>query len=411
MKLDLSSIIALGLDGLSYDSLKSHEEKIIPSIKLFNERGQGFTSLPKLKAPVLAVKEMAHNLKGKFKDVVILGIGGSALGINCLRDSLKGPYWNINGSPRVFVLDNLDMVDEVEKIIDLDETLFLVISKSGRTPETMGEFFYFKEKVSAKNFLFITDPTDGVLRKLSKEMRIATLDIPKNVGGRFSVLTAVGLLPAALMGIDIENLLDGADSMLASFQSEEFDLNFPFQIATIQYLLDWRHGISMNVMMPYSTRLQTFADWYSQLLAESIGKDGKGLTPIRALGVTDQHSQIQLYNEGPNDKLIMFIEVEEGSETSMPSIDVPDLSYLSNVSFHRLMNLEKKATEQALSEYKKANLTIKIPRIDEYELGKLFMLFESSIAFLGEYYSIDAFNQPGVELGKTLTKKLLSQSK
>lgn len=212
------------------------------------------------------------------------------------------------------------------------------------------------------------------------------------------------------MGIDIEAMMDGAQSMVDSFMSTEFDLNLPFQLATIQYLLDWKHGIPMTVMMPYSTHLWTLADWYRQLLAESIGKDGKGLTPIRALGVTDQHSQVQLYNEGPTDKLLMFIEVKEGSDTRIPKVENEALSYLSGVSFHELMNVEKRATEKAVTEYRKPNLSIKIDRIDEYNLGALFMLFEASIAFLGEYYSIDAFNQPGVELGKTLTKDLLSQS-
>jgi len=410
MQLSLTQLFSLGMDGLTPDELRSHGEKIIPYLDQFKARGQGFPTLPKLSAQVLAVKQMAQRLDGKFDDIVILGIGGSALGPNCLRDTIKGPLWNTHGSPRLFVVDNLDLVDEVEKVVNLDRTLFIVITKSGRTPETMGEYFYFKNKVSKENFVFITDPENGELRKIAKEMQIPTLDLPPNIGGRFSVLTPVGLLPAVLMGMDIEALLEGAQTMAESMMSPEFDLNLPFQLATIQYLLDWKHGVSMSVMMPYSTRLLTFADWYRQLLAESIGKDGKGLTPIRALGVTDQHSQVQLYNEGPTDKLMMFIEVEEGSETRIPKVENPELSYLSEVSFHRLMNIEKKATEKAVTEYRKPNLTIKIPRIDEHCLGQLFMLFEASIAFLGEYYSIDAFNQPGVELGKTLTKDLLSQS-
>jgi len=406
----LTQLFSLGMDGLTPSELRAHGNKIVPFLEQFKSRGQGFPLLPKLSAQVLAVKQMADRLKGKHKNIVILGIGGSALGPNCLRDTIKGPLWNSYGSPRLFVVDNLDLVDEVEKAIDLDETLFIVITKSGRTPETMGEYFYFKNKVSKENFIFITDPKDGELRKIANDMQIPSMNLPSNVGGRFSVLTPVGLLPAALMGMDIEALLEGAQSMVDSMMNPEFDLNLPFQLATIQYLLDWKHGVSMNVMMPYSTRLLTFADWYRQLLAESIGKDGKGLTPIRALGVTDQHSQVQLYNEGPTDKLIIFIEVEEGSSTTIPKVENEALSYLSNVSFHQLMNVEKKATEQAVTEYRKPNLTIKIPRIDEYNLGQLFMLFEASIAFLGEYYSIDAFNQPGVELAKILTKDLLSQS-
>ncbi|MFT7184148.1 MAG: glucose-6-phosphate isomerase [Oceanicoccus sp.] len=411
MELKLDQILALGMEGLSPSDLKAHANKIEPYLEQFKARGQGFANLPKVSAHVLAVKQMAERLKGKFEDIVICGIGGSSLGAHCLRDTLKGPYWNMHGSPRLFVLDNLDLVDEVEKVIDHDKTLFIIISKSGRTPEPMSQYFYFKEKVSRENFVFITDSEKGELRKIADELKIPTLTVPDNVGGRFSVLTPVGLLPAALMGIDIERMMEGAAKMADSFMSKEYDLNLPFQLATVQYLLDWKHGIRMSVMMPYSTRLWTFADWYRQLLAESTGKDGKGLTPIRALGVTDQHSQVQLYNEGPTDKLLMFIEVEEGSETVIPHVENEAMSYLSGVTFHQLMNTEKRATEQAVSEYRKPNLTIKIPRVDEYSLGQLFMLFEASIAFLGEYYSIDAFSQPGVELGKTLTKDLLSKQK
>ena len=162
-------------------------------------------------------------------------------------------------------------------------------------------------------------------------------------------------------------------------------------------------------MMPYSTRLYSLADWYRQLLADSIGKEGKGLTPVRALGVTDQHSQLQLYNEGPKDKLIVFIEVEKEESPQIPKVGCKALSYLSGLSFHGLMNTEKRGTEQALTEYKKPNVTISIPEVSPYELGQLFMFFEAGIAFLGEYYRINAFDQPGVELSKKLTKQLLSQ--
>ena len=410
MKIELDEIIKLDSIDIDNGTLRAEGSKIAGFLSDFKARDQGFPTLPKLKAQVLAVKSLADQLKAKFEDIVILGIGGSSLGNICLRDALKGPYWNNHGSPRMFVLDNLDLIDEVEKVINIEKTLFVVISESGRTPETMSQYFYFKEKVSKDQFVFITDPEGGELRKLGNEYNIPMLDIPPNVGGRFSVLTPVGLFPAAMLGIDIETMLEGAEEMAKSFESDEFDLNLPFQLAATQYLLEWKHGISISVMMPYSSHLWTLADWYRQLLAESTGKDGKGLTPVRALGATDQHSQLQLYNEGPMDKLLILIEVEEGTKKVIPKVDVESLTYLSGVGFHQLMNVEKEATVQALTQYKKPNLTIKIPRVDERELGKLFMLFEASIAFLGEYYRIDAFNQPGVELGKNLTKDLLSRT-
>lgn len=407
--LHLESLIELGMDGLDSAALEAEGVKIPDFLAAFKAREQGFPQLPRSKAQLVAVKHLAMQLQGKFENIVVLGIGGSSLGITCLRDALKGPYWNMHGSPRLFVMDNLDLIEELEKVIDPDKSLFIVISKSGRTPETMAQYFYFREKVSKENFVFITDPEGGELRRIGYADGIPMLDIPQNVGGRFSVLTAVGLFPAALLGIDIEALLEGAEEMVSSFYKEEYHLNLPFQLAAVQYLLDWKHGIQMTVMMPYSTNLWTLADWYRQLLAESIGKEGNGLTPIRALGATDQHSQLQLYNEGPTDKLLILMSLAEAESKTIPEVKNEAMSYLSGVSFHNLMNVEMKATAQALSQYKKPNIHIELPKLDAKELGKLLLLFEGSIAFLGEYYSIDAFNQPGVELSKKLTKESLTQ--
>lgn len=408
MKLKLDALIELGFHGLPWSKLKEQESKIGEFLERFGERDQGFPQLPKVKSGMLASLKLADKLRGSFKDIVVLGIGGSALGVTCLRDALKGPYWNLGEGPRLFVLDNLDTVGELESLLDLDKTLFVVITKSGTTPETMAQYFYFKEKVSKENFVFITDPEVGELRKIGRELSIPMLDIPANVGGRFSVLTPVGLFPAALLGIDLEELLRGAEDMERCFHAMEMELNLPFQLATVQYLLDWERGIPMTVMFPYSTRLHTLADWYRQLLAESIGKEGRGLTPVSALGVTDQHSQLQLYNEGPTDKLFCFIEVAKQNSPTIPEVDNAKLSYLSGLRFDELMAVELKGTRQAISEYKKPNLTIEIPELNAYELGQLFLFFECSIAFLGEYYKINAFDQPGVELSKKLTRQLLS---
>jgi glucose-6-phosphate isomerase len=409
MRLKLDGLFST---GLSLQELQAESNKIPVFLNQFYSRGQGFHELPKWKGYVLAVKQLAEKLRprferGEWKDIVVLGIGGSALGITCLRDALKGPMWNLHGSPRCLVLDNLDLIEESAASLDLEKTLFIVISKSGQTPETLAQYFYFKERVNKDQFVFITDPDHGALREMGKKEGIALLDIPENIGGRFSVLSSVGLLPAALLGLDIEALLEGAEEMAKSFQSTEWELNLPFQFASIQYLLDWKKGIHMTVMMPYSSRLWMFADWYRQLLAESIGKDGKGLTPIRALGATDQHSQMQLYNEGPTDKLICFLEILEKDSPRIPKVEVESLKYLSGLNFHHLMNTEKAASEQALTQYKKPHLSMEIESLDEKTLGALFMFFEASTAFLGEYYGVDAFNQPGVELGKELTRSLL----
>jgi glucose-6-phosphate isomerase len=213
-------------------------------------------------------------------------------------------------------------------------------------------------------------------------------------------------------------LLAGTRSMRDRFLSTDFDTNLPFQIATIQYLLG-NKGKTINVLMPYAQKLIRFADWYRQLLAESIGKKlnsqgdevNVGLTPINALGATDQHSQNQLYNEGPNDKLIMFIEVEKFShDPKIPNLypQNTSLAYINNIGFTKLLNTEKKGTEQSLCKNDRPNLTIKIDQINAFTLGELFMLFEGATAFLGEYFKVNAFDQPGVELSKILTREMLS---
>jgi glucose-6-phosphate isomerase len=280
----------------------------------------------------------------------------------------------------------------------------------------MSQYFYFRDKINKKkldpkkHFVFITDPENGLLREIAKKEKIPSFEVPENVGGRFSVLTPVGLLPAALLGIKIEKMLAGACKMRDQFLSNNPKENLPFQLAKIQYDLA-KKGKSINVMIPYSQKLFRLADWYRQLLAESIGKkfnnDGKvvnvGITPVNALGVTDQHSQLQLYNEGPNDKLFIFIEVEK----LKPVLKIPSQLFNKNVTFNQLLQIEKDATASALTKNSRPNFTIKIDEINEENLGALFMLFEGATAFLGEMFNINTFDQPGVELSKKLTKEAL----
>jgi len=382
-------------------------------LKKIHARKQGFYDIIDDEKTIKEINSFAKSIEGKYEDIIVLGIGGSALGTICLKESLTHLP-----KPRLHIIDNIDpiLIKEVDNTINYEKALFIVVTKSGSTPETLSQYFYFKKQVEDRglnqneHFLFITDPEKGLLRKISKTEQIPTFDIPENVGGRFSVLTAVGLLPAKLIGINIEELLEGAKKIRNKFLSENFEENIAFQLASIQKTMNEK-GKIMNVIMPYSHKLIKFADWYRQLLAESIGKEGVGITPINALGVTDQHSQSQLYNEGPNDKLFIFIEVEKLG----PHLEIPNpypneeaSEYLKNTSFNELMKIEKQATEQSLTKNNRPNITIKINEVNEDSLGELFMLFEASIAFLGEYYNINAFDQPGVELSKNLTKELLT---
>ncbi len=239
------------------------------------------------------------------------------------------------------------------------------------------------------------------------------MEIPKNVGGRFSVLSPAGLLPAALIEIEIEELLKGAKNMRNKMLSINLNENLPYRLAVIQYLL-YKKGKTINVMMPYSQKLFYLSDWYRQLLAESIGKNlNTGITPVKALGVTDQHSQSQLYNDGPNDKLIIFIETENFShKVPIPNdyINSEEVEFLKNADFNTLIKVEKQATEKSLTKNDRPNITLKIKSISEESIGEMIMLLEGSVAFLGELFNINAFDQPGVELSKKLTKEILKKN-
>lgn len=388
IKLDKENSLA-NLDGAN---IRGYLDKI-------EARDQGFYKI--VDNDVSEILDFAASVEGKYEDIVVLGIGGSSLGTICLRQSLT----HLHESIELHVLDNIDpdYMAQLSDVLDFEKTLFIVISKSGGTPETLSQYFYFREKCD--NFVFITGPT-GLLRETGEKEGIKMFEVPENVGGRFSVLTVVGLLPAALIGLDIKKLLEGAQEMRDKFLSEDLEENMPFQIAQMQYQ-HGGEGRNMTVMMPYSQRLIRFADWYRQLLAESIGKSKDvGLTPINALGVTDQHSQSQLYMDGPDDKFFIFIKVENlGQEVLIPGDEV---DYLKGVSFNKLMHIEQKGTTDALTHNKKPNITLNVPEVNEHNLGALFMLFEGATAFLGEFYGINAFDQPGVELSKKFTKELLT---
>jgi glucose-6-phosphate isomerase len=375
--------------------------------------------------------ELASRAQGRYDDVVILGIGGSALGPIALRTALRPGAWNTlsnearGGFPRLQVLDNVDpeTIAALLERLDLGRTLFIVTSKSGGTAETMSQYLIVDDRVSkarlaaTEHFVFVTDPVQGALRPLAKQRGIPALDIPPNVGGRFSVLTPVGTLPAALIGIDISQLLAGAAEMGKRCSTEELARNPAGIYAMLQWLADTRYGKTINVLMPYSDPLRDFAAWFVQLWAESLGKHtpgggSVGSTPLAALGATDQHSQVQLFMEGPKNKTVTFISVRErATDITIPRsfADVKELGYLGGHSLGELIDVEQRATAGALARRGRPNLTIQLDRVDPYHVGGLMMFFEIATAFAGQLYGIDAFNQPGVELGKQFAYALLGR--
>jgi len=375
--------------------------------------------------------EFADRARGRYDDVVILGIGGSALGPIALRTALRPSAWNMlstearGGFPRLQVLDNVDpeTIAALLERLDLTRTLFIVTSKSGGTAETMSQYMIVDDRISkaglpaAEHFVFVTDPAQGALRPIARQRGIPALDIPPNVGGRFSVLTPVGTLPAALIGIDISQLLAGAKEMGDRCSTQDLARNPAGIYAMLQWLADTRYGKTIDVLMPYSDPLRDFAAWFVQLWAESLGKhtpDGGsvGPTPLVALGATDQHSQVQLFMEGPKNKTVTFIAVKErAADIAFPRsfADVKELGYLGGHSLGELIDVEQRATAGALAKRGRPNLTIHIDRVDAHHVGGLMMFFEIATAFAGQLYGIDAFNQPGVELGKQFAYALLGR--
>lgn len=386
----------------------------------------GFPALPEDVALRTALKADALASRSDIDDVVLCGIGGSALGPNMLRSALCPPRWNEldltarGGWPRLHVMDNVDPVtmSALFDRVDLKRTRVLVISKSGGTAETMSQYLVVREKLNAlgaewpkKVLRFITDPEKGVLRAIAKTDGIITYDIPPSVGGRFSVLTAVGLAPAAFIGIDIDALCDGAAAMRDRCEATELAKNPAGVFAVLQQLHDQKNGRSIHVLMPYADALRDVANWFVQLWAESLGKvlpggGNVGPTPLPALGATDQHAQVQNFMEGPHDKTVTFIAVGKlDRDITIPSLhaNFPDLAYLGGNTIGALLDAERRATAGALASSGRPNGVLHIPKVDAHHLGELIMLFEFATAFAGALYGIDAYNQPGVELGKHFT--------
>lgn len=381
------------------------------------------------------VKEYASMIKDRFENILVLGIGGSALGGIAVTEALLKPYWNLlteerrEGLPRIFFLDNIDpdVISSLLDILDLKKTLVNVITKSGSTAETMSQFMIVKDRLEKElgdtyryNFVATTDKKTGVLRQIAEQEGYKTFVVPDDVGGRFSVFSAVGLLPLALVGIDIDAIVNGVKDMDLALKNTDIRENIAAQNALIHYLMDTKKGKNLSVMMPYSSRLKYVSDWYVQLWAESLGKNKDkngadvniGPTPIKALGATDQHSQIQLYNEGPNNKVINFIRVEEFDTTlEIPRIfEYTGIGYLGGKTINQLINAEADSTRVALSDYCRPTVTITLPKVDGYNVGQLLYMLEVQTAIAGELYNINTFNQPGVEQAKNYTYALMGRA-
>ena len=405
------------------------------------QRGElGYAALPSRRDYRDSAMGLVNDYQGRCTDLVVLGIGGSALGNIAVQAALNPATYNLQSgakrkAPRLFVLDNVDpaLLKDTLDLLGrrLTSTVFNVISKSGETAETASQFMIFRDllrrrlgEAFASHVVATTDAQQGTLNRIARQDGYAMLVVPDDVGGRFSVLSPVGLFSAAMCRIDIDALLAGAADMAGRCAGGDWTVNPAGMLAAISYLMYARKGKPMHVMMPYSNRLYLLADWYRQLWAESLGKADRrgagdddekifvGPTPIKALGTTDQHSQVQLYREGPNDKLTIFLEVKKHPrDVRIPDDfgEIPGLSYLRKQRMSKLITAEKIATEYAMAVSNRPTVTIKFPEITPGTVGEFFYLYEYTTSLMGELLDINAYDQPAVELGKQATFALMGR--
>jgi glucose-6-phosphate isomerase len=407
------------------------------TVRSYRAAGEyGFMALGAQDALVGELEAFAAARHRTFDHLLILGIGGSALGMRALLTALRPAAWNEwpadrrDGWPTVTILENVDPMTVAATLDRLDprRTLVNVISKSGGTAETLAQYLivrsWLEQAVGVaalrEHVVVTTDPERGALRALVRDEGYPLFEVPPAVGGRFSVLTAVGLLPAALVGLDIRELVAGAADAVRADESEVLAENLPALWAGLQWQAQLTRAANIHVLMPYSDRLRDTAEWFRQLWAESLGKQHdrqgtevfRGPTPLAAIGATDQHSQVQLFMEGPFDKTITFIRVAD----TMQMVPIPangeqrtangddPLSYLPGHTLGQLLDAEFLATREALRQKGRMNMTLTLEALGPRELGYLLMFFQLATGYAGAWYDVNPFDQPGVELGKDLTR-------
>ncbi|MBN2588441.1 MAG: glucose-6-phosphate isomerase, partial [Sedimentisphaerales bacterium] len=426
-----------GITPSQWEALTNQTSPVIS--KLNQERKEGKTpyrDLPFNTQISQDVQDLASKYEEGYENLVVLGIGGSALGNIALQTALNSYMYNNDQAqregPRLFVFDNVDP-QQFGSFLDwisdkLDKTIFNVISKSGQTSETAAQFMIVCDMLSEilgpeslrDHVVATTDAKKGTLRTIADKLNLRCLEVPDGVGGRFSVLSSVGLFSAAVCGVDIDLLLEGARDMDKRVSNENFLQNPAAINAAIQHHF-YNRGKKISVMMPYCYSLKDLCDWYRQLWAESLGKEinlkGEkvyvGPTPVKALGTTDQHSQVQLYREGPNDKLFTFLHVnnfEKDIEIGAAPDCSPELGFLAGKNLSLLLNNEKTATEYALLQSQRPCLTVHFDKVDAYSVGQFIYLYQATTSFAGALFGINTYDQPAVELGKEATFALMGKN-
>ncbi len=393
------------------------------TVSKLNDKVSGFYNA--VIDPVLSQIVQTETLAKKFlaqpnlKHVLFIGIGGSSLGPMCLIDSLKH---RATTAVQFHFFENPDPIDWNYRIqrLNASETLICVVTKSGTTYETLSIFMlaydWLKRSVganqAASQTVAITDPEKGELLEFAKKEGIATLVIAPAVGGRYSVFTPVGLFAAALAGLNLNEFLGGAKKIRDYCEKATADKNL---------FVTWTHALKsldqsnpIHVMMPYSTPLRLLANWWVQLWAESLGKDGKGFTAVPSLGAIDQHSMLQLLRDGPNDKVLWFVNVQDTqTKVKIPSLDfkVKTFDLLEGQELSSLLDTEFRAIQKVMTNQKRPNLQIQLDSITEESIGAVFFVFSMLTSYMGDVMGVNPFDQPGVEEGKVYIRESLVQKK
>lgn len=425
----------VGAEGAAPEEVQALSGRLEIARRALRERKDsgalGFFDVPKRRPSLDAMRALLRKLDKDIDTLVVIGIGGSLLGTQAVHAALDGLESSKRGARSlklVFAGDATDprAVRDVIDAVDWKRAAINVISKSGDTIEPMSVFVLLRERLvkavgrakAAKRTIATTDAAKGTLREIADREGYATLPVP-NVGGRFSVFTEVGAFPLLAAGIDVEDLWKGAAAEDAAFWKTSPTRNVPMLFAGLQWLL-YRRGKTISVLMPYAKRLQLVGQWYRQLWAESLGKKSDrhrnrvytGPTPVAAIGPADQHSQLQLYIEGPSDKIVTLLEIDAfGVDERLPEPwpDIEGVSYFSGHTLKDIVHAEREATAEALAENRRPNGTLQMPDLSGKSLGSLLQALMTATAVAGELWDVDAFDQPGVEAGKRNMYRLLGR--
>ncbi len=413
MDVDIGNALAAAADpGIDRSALEELDERVAAAHERIERgRADGEFGYAALNLPERTDPDEIREAVAPVADaetVLTVGIGGSALGARTITTAL-GPDAGANH----LVLDNVDPehVRRVLDSVDLGSAAVNVVSRSGTTAETLANFLVVREAMDEAGVdwserTVVTTGESGPLAELATEHDLPRLAVPEGVPGRFSALSAVGLVPAAVLGIDLDGLLAGASEAADGLAPSLFDCPAYAYGATAVALEN--RGATINAFMPYSERLEPFAEWFAQLWAESLGKEGRGQTPARALGATDQHSQLQLYRAGRADKLVTFLRPRERPEQRVPDVEHDDLAYLAGTDLGELLDTELRATEASLAEAGRPSVRVEIDALDARGLGSLLYGMEAACVLAGELTDVETFTQPAVEWGKEAARDALA---